>query len=334
MKNRPILNVFILSIFLCFEGCISNREAEITNEIVITPYRIVDQVNDSIFFGFIADIVADDSVILFLDHSNKRLIACDHQFNLIQVIGRSGKGPGELQYPSEVSIKNGFYLIRDNLEIKKYSRDGTFTGSIETKTNLAATFSLDNQQNYYLYAGAYGSLPIIVIDKSNNLINSFGVKYQVQGNDRQQVWFQSRNLFVTNDNQLLSVGTSYPSVELYDLKGELLHYQQLDEPIIAERYKKIVENLVKEPNGIGFLYNDTYLFKKQLYILKTTRVNEKMFSYLYVWKISHDKITPAHRYELRMNDEREPSFDKVCLLNDSILVVSEMNTMSLCFFKL
>ena len=257
MKNRPILNVFILSIFLCFEGCISNKEAEITNELVIKPYRIADQVNDSIFFGFIADMDADDSVILFLDHSNKRLIACDHQFNLINLIGRTGKGPGEFQYPSEVAIKNGVYLVRDNLEIKKYSRDGTFTGSIETKTNLAATFS-----------------------------------------------------------------------------GELLHSQQLDEPIIAERYKKIVENLVNEPNGIGSLYNDIYLFKKQLYILKTTRVNEKMFSYLLVWNISHGKITPAYRYELRMNDEREPSFDKMCLLNDSILVVSEMNTMSLYFFKL
>lgn len=278
--------------------------------------------------------VADDSVILLLDHSNKRLITCDHQFNLIQVIGRSGKGPGEFQYPSEVSIKNGFYRVRDNLEIKKYSRDGTFTGSIETKTNLAATFSIDDQENYYLYAGSYGSLPIIVIDKSNNFINSIGVKFQVPGNERQQVWFQSRNLFVTSDNQLLSVGTSYPSVEFYDLKGELLHSQQIDEPIIAERYKKIVENLVKEPNGIGYLYNDIYLFKKQLYILKTTRENEKMFSYLFVWNISHGKITPAYQYELRMNDEREPSFDKMCLLNDSILVVSEMNTMSLCFFKL
>lgn len=260
MKKHPFLRVIILSICIVLVGCISKKEPGTFNDLIITPYQIVDQVNDSIFFGFIADIAADDSVILFLDHSNKRLITCDHQFNLIQVIGRSGKGPGELQYPSEVSIKNGFYFVRDNLEIKKYSRDGTFTGSVETKTNLAATFSIDDQENYYLYAGAYGYLPIIVIDKNNNLINSLGVKFQVPGNERQQVWFQSRSLFVTSDNQLLSVGTIYPSVELYDLKGELLHSQQLDEPIIAERYKKIVENLVKEPNGIGYLYNDIYLF--------------------------------------------------------------------------
>ena len=298
------------------------------------PYRMVDQVNDSTFFGFIADIAADDSLILFLDHANKRLIVCDHQFKLINFIGRAGKGPGEIQYPSEIFIKNGCYFVRDNLELKKYSRDGTYLGSVDTKTNLAATFTIDNAGNYYVYSGVYSSLPILVIDKNNKPTNSIGVKYQAPGNNRQQFWFQSRNLFITNKNQLLSVGTSYPSVELYSLDGKLLLTQQIEEPIILARYKKIVENLVKEPDGIGYLYNDIYVNNNRLYILKTTRIDKKMVSYLFVWNISSGKIIPTHRYKLKMNDEKEPSFDKMCLLNDSTLMVSEMNSMSLCFFQL
>ena len=333
MKNRPFLIIIFLSVFFGNSGCDSKKEQQITNKVII-PYRMVDQVNDSTFLGFIADIVADDSVILFLDHANKRLIVCDHQFNLINFIGRSGKGPGELHYPSEVAVKDGCYLVRDNMEIKKYSRDGKYIGSVDTKTNLAATFAIDNQENYYLYTGGYGTLPILVIDKNNNPTNSIGVKFQTPGNDRQQVWFQSRNLFITNNNQLLSVGTSYPSVELFSLDGKLLLTQQIEEPIILERYKKIVENLVKEPDGIGNLYNDIYVYNNRLHILKTTRIDGKMVSYLFIWTISSGKKIPTHRYELKMNDEKEPSFDKMCLLNDSTLVVSEMNSMSLCFFRL
>lgn len=104
MKNKPIPSIIILSLFLGFFGCVSKNGSQ-TSSNVITPYQMVDQLNDSTFFSFVADIVADDSVILFLDHTNKRLIVCDHQFNLIKFIGHSGKGPGELQYPSEVSMK-------------------------------------------------------------------------------------------------------------------------------------------------------------------------------------------------------------------------------------
>lgn len=333
MRAKPFLWIIIIFFYFGCNGCDSKKERQVDSKIIL-PYRMVDQVSDSTFFGFIGDIVADDSVILFLDHAQKKLFLCDHHLNLINTIGRSGKGPGELLYPSEVSIYDGCYLVRDNNKIKKYSHDGLFIGSIDTKTNLTASFTMDKAENYYLYSGTYSSLPILVIDKNNKEVNSIGVKYEVPGNERQKFWFQSRSLYISDDDQIVSVGTSYPSVEIYDLNGKVILAQELDEPIIVESYEKIVEDLAEEPNGIGHLYADSYVFKNHLFILKTTRINEKMFNYIFVWAITDGKIIPTRRYELKMIDEKEHFFDKMCLLNDTTLLVSEMKSMTLCLFRL
>ena len=80
MRFRPFLNFLILLILFGAAGCVSKINEQIEYE-VITPYRIVDQLSDTTFFSFVLDIAADDSVIIFLDQSNRRLIVCDHELN-------------------------------------------------------------------------------------------------------------------------------------------------------------------------------------------------------------------------------------------------------------
>ena len=53
---------------------------------LITPYRIVDKINDTTFFGMVTDMVADDSTIAFFDDPNKRLVACDPELNLCTLL--------------------------------------------------------------------------------------------------------------------------------------------------------------------------------------------------------------------------------------------------------
>lgn len=324
-------SVLFLLLIIGFSSCTS-ESVEIKAK-VINPYKSIDQVSDSTFFNFILDIVANDSVLLFLDYSQMQLVVCDHLLNEINHFGRRGKGPGELVYPSEILIHDSAFYIRDNKELKKYTFGGAFLGSVDTETNITGAYAIDKNGNYYVPCGVADKKPVSVIDDNGKIINSFGIKYDVPGNDRQKRWFQKRDLFLNVDDLLLAVGNSYPSVELYNLDGELVFSQLLENPIIFESYQRNVESMANEPDVMVDLYSDTYLYENSLYLLKTSQQNEKAISTLFVWDISHKGVKLRCSYQLKLNEEVS-IFDEICLLNDTTLVAFEMASKSLSFFRI
>jgi len=313
-------------------SCCTSESADEINAKVLKPYKIIDQVSDSTFLSFVLDIVADDSNVLLMDYSQMRMVVCDHLLHEIHHFGRRGKGPGELVYPSEVLIYNKEFFIRDNKEIKKYSFEGDYLGSIDTESNVNGTYAIDKNGNYYVPSGVADKQPVNVIDNTGAITTSFGLKYDVPGNDRQKLWFQKRDLFLTADNLLLAVGCSYPSVELYNLNGELIFSQQLENPIIVNSYQDNVEELVNEPDVMVELYNDTYVFENRLYALKVSQPEGGFIANLLVWDISKRDLNLINKYQLEL--EEDSFLDEICLLSDSTLVAFEIMSKNFYYFRL
>ena len=324
-------SMLFLLLIIGLSSCTSESAVEIKAK-VLEPYKIIDQVSDSTFFDFVLDIVADDSIVLFLDYSQMRMVVCDHLLNEIHHFGRRGKGPGELVFPSEILIHKEEFYIRDNKEIKKYSFEGDYLGSIGTEYNTTGAYAIDENGNYFVPSNVKDGQAVTEIDEKGKITNSFGLIYNVPGNDRQKLWFQQRDLFLTHDKLLLAVGRSYPSVELYNLDGELIFSQQLEDPIIVNSYQKTVEGLAKEPLVMVDLYNDTYVYKNRLYALKGSKQEEKLISNLLVWDISKKDIKLINKYQLELEDDF--LFFEICLLSDSTLVAFESISKNFCFFRL
>jgi hypothetical protein len=222
----------------------------------------------------------------------------------------------------------------EGIRIKRYSRDGVYIDAIDTKSNITGTYAIDDEENYYLFSGVSNSQPILTINDNGQAVNKFGLLYEVAGNEWQKLWFQRRNLFITQDNHLLSVGISYPSVEMYDLNGDLIFAQLFDEPLIIKSYEASLATLKKEPDTMSNLYNDVYVYNNHLYMLKSEQIGQKLVNHLLIWDYSKGQLDFTDRYQLTFKEDVNYIFDKMCLLNDSTLLISEMLSNNLCFFQL
>lgn len=252
-------NLLSILVIICLVGCKISPESKVKTKI-IQPYRVSDQISDSTFFGFISDLTASDSLLGIVDRSNGRLIITDHELNLRQIAGRTGKGPGETQFLWSVcQVQNRFYL--SDVVFKRSSVEGDITDLFETQGQSSHAFAVDPEEQFYFSFWMNGTGPIRVVNREGKVVRSFGEEFKVPGNARQQSWFQIRELF-------------------------------------------------RIPDGGGSK------------------------SVLWTFEIGERDIRLTGEYELRMPGDLKPNFFQICMLNDSTLLVTEMNSLSLCFFRL
>jgi hypothetical protein len=301
---------------------------------LITPYRIVDQINDTTFFGMVTDMVADDSTIAFFDYPNKRLVACDPELNLQHMVGRAGKGPGEYNSPMAINMSHGHFYAVEDKTIKEYSGDGFFERLIGLEGGCGSAFAIDKMENFFFFGPRGDSVAIVRTDRKGKTVNSFGLYYKTTGNSFQKRAQQFRDLFISPDNFLVAVGRSYPSVETYSPDGKLLNSKLLPDSAIQSTYDRIVMQLANKPNGFSDLYTDIYLYKNKLFILHSAISGGSSINRLLVCDISARTVKLERCYHLSLPDGTDPIFDKMCVLNDSTIVVSEMISVSFCYFNI
>lgn len=333
MSNLRNACLFFLVVFTGLSGCKPLTKEQVET-IPVSPYRLVDKVNDTVFFGKITHLAADDSSIVFYDNTSRRLVACDHKLNLKHFVGRAGQGPGEYVDVWQLSLRNGNIYIYMNKAITIYSPEGSFKRLINLDSYCTGAFAVDERENFIFTSWVGDSVRIVRTDTIGKTTASFGLYHQVSGSTFQQDCQHSRSLHIATHNYLVAVGQSYPSVETYSKEGRLLNLQMLDDSIIQLKYDNMVKGFAHSPGTISELYLDVCLYKEKLYLLYDNNLTGYQNCWLLIYDISPKAVQLARRYHLVMPDGEQSYFDKMCVLNDSIIVVTEWISASFCYFNI
>lgn len=316
-------------IYSCSQNKISDTKADI-----LYPYKEVSQVSDTVFFTLIGKIAIDDEIAI-IDVRNKRLIVCNNDLSLKKVISRSGRGPGELVYPDNCYIQNNSYYVSDGNEIKIFDTYGQYLKSVKIPAQYpVGKFVVLENGTIYRDVNLGKENSICAVNEQGETLFSFGSEFELEGSRTQKMLGQARHLFNHQDKQILSVGVHYPSFEIYSLEGELLNSQIIDDPNISKDYENGLSKLKSDPLAMAQLFNDVCLFNNSLYLLNSVKENEESKQILSIGEVKRGKLVFNKHYELRLSDNEENAFfDAMFVLNESTIVVYEMNTMAFYYFS-
>lgn len=135
--------------------------------------------------NFPQGIAADNSGNIYVaDSDNNRIVKFDPEGNLLETIGSTGSGDGQLLFPVGVAVdKSGNVYVADvdNFRIEKFDPSGKFLLKFSTSIGGDVTdpraIAVDDSGNIYV-ADMYN--PIEKFDPSGNLISTIG-NYEISG---------------------------------------------------------------------------------------------------------------------------------------------------------
>lgn len=185
---------------------------------------------------------ADEKAIFFCSQRQHVVLKIDFHGNLIQRIGRSGQGPGELNLPLFPYLFGDLLLISDNgnSRIQIFTLDGTYIRQIRMIEGIDSLVSIENHL-YMLLLKRY--------EKSRNSPAIFG-KYEMNGKlvryfgeigktDYNDFYYDNAQTVRTFQEQIHSLqlyGTTY---RIYNRAGKLVREFQLEiNPLHDREYKK------------------------------------------------------------------------------------------------
>jgi len=225
--------------------------------------------------------------------------------------GGWGQGPGELQWPADISIDKDLdqVFIRDNIGISIYDSEGTYINRIRTFIPLLSLCAIHN--GVILLQPAPDKKEMInVYDSQGKLISSFGEKYQVNYSLSKEIEpnFLDR---IANMGKILSDGeyiyyVSYVfgEIQVFDFSGKLVRRKKItgirNLEKVTRDYERLFfkEGIKKNKDGtitIRQVFNDSYLAGPDIFLLMRGQVEDGPNEILF---LSKDNLELRGRYGL------------------------------------
>ncbi|RMG22523.1 MAG: hypothetical protein D6730_16295, partial [Bacteroidetes bacterium] len=123
----------VIMLFSCILVPSCQREQKETNFIAITPEKAIESWEDSIYLRVSYSLQASDSGLTIADYTGHRLLKLTNEFELDKIIGKNGRGPGEMINPASFVFQNSKYYVLDrgNKRINIYRNDGSYEKMIK-----------------------------------------------------------------------------------------------------------------------------------------------------------------------------------------------------------
>ncbi len=225
--------------------------------------------------------------------------------------GGWGQGPGELQWPADISIDKDLdqVFIRDNIGISIYDSEGTYINRIRTFIPLLSLCAIHN--GVILLQPAPDKKEMInVYDSQGKLISSFGEKYQVNYSLSKEIEpnFLDR---IANMGKILSDGeyiyyVSYVfgEIQVFDFSGKLVRRKKItgirNLEKVTRDYERLFfkEGIKKNKDGTittRQVFNDSYLAGPDIFLLMRGQVEDRPNEILF---LSKDNLELRGRYGL------------------------------------
>lgn len=266
MRNSIYIVVFLMIACNSKSTLLSTRD--------LYPVDQIDSFGDSIYVHMCQDIEAFGDGFIATDPSKARVLILDSMLKLTQIIGKKGKGPGELNGPVAVIYEDEILWVFDNLNktIVKMSKgsDESFNYEREYKypsgTTLNASRAAVYKNKLLFVPTPFANTIVSMMDllDSNKVIGLFPTKEVTLRN--------ATLLYIVTQSRLISVGKSSAIVDLYDLSGKrLFEYdlkQELEELQVMARFNDGYYRQNKyKPSILASLITDISYKDPFLYIL-------------------------------------------------------------------
>ena len=225
--------------------------------------------------------------------------------------GGWGQGPGELQWPADISIDKDLdqVFIRDNIGISIYDSEGTYINRIRTFIPLLSLCAIHN--GVILLQPAPDKKEMInVYDSQGKLISSFGEKYQVNYSLSKEIEpnFLDRiadmGKILSDGEYIYYVSYVFGEIQVFDFSGKLVRRKKItgirNLEKVTRDYERLFfkEGIKKNKDGtitIRQVFNDSYLAGPDIFLLMRGQVEDGPNEILF---LSKDNLELRGRYAL------------------------------------
>ncbi len=335
--KREIILILFTSIFFQI-GC---RESYI-EPILLSPEKSVSEISDSIFLDVVGNIQYFKDLIYISSPRQRRLIVCDKDLKLVKFVGNPGRGP------NEIITSYGFFVDSNGLiSISKSDGFKTFEFSGVEKSDLkfeqidetAKFYVTSNGEYIYSSIGTNQPITFCFYDKLNNknVIRHIGENFNQPGSPIQIRRQNVKDIFVINNSLIVSIGSYFPLIEIYDFNGNLLSSQILRDSPIYEKLNHVREVEKTEPNTLIELFLDLCLDNTDLYLLLYNlppSKREKQRCFLVKYSLESLKFKLNKIYELKNDESSSGTFTNFCIIDHASILAYESFSGKFHYFKI
>ncbi|MCU4177842.1 6-bladed beta-propeller [Marinilabiliaceae bacterium N1Y90] len=213
-----------------------NDHVELIN---ITLTKEINQLSDSTYLGDIAEIKKLGNDIFALDRKNRRLIVLDHNLQIKNSIGSSGKGPGEFISPNRFTFYDNNLWIFDgaNLRFSCFDFKGHFQISHKADDPLTELCSFFGKNDKLYYMAPKDLYKYSTCNITNGAIKSF---YQNNDSDVDLVNMAHCDKYET----WFRVNQELPVIEVFNKGDEII--KKIDLPVTWFNRLNFTPKAVKE----------------------------------------------------------------------------------------
>lgn len=155
--NRIVLLVVAFAAIACNQSKtdsilkINVSDKNITGDFstLVESYEVIDLDNQpEAYFRFTSKIIIADSVWLFCNPNDSKVLAFSSKGKFLNSIGRKGRGPGELGYINDFAYNPGDKTITvyERSKAKRFSLAGSFLGELDLGFSPTKVVNLNNSQ--------------------------------------------------------------------------------------------------------------------------------------------------------------------------------------------
>ena len=294
--------IILLSLFI-FNQFDANAQENKILEKNLRSDIVKSDLSDGSFLSRAHRLIYKNGKLYMSETNRQQIIVFDENLNLLNTIARQGKGPNEVGFISDFSVKGDTVSVKDKvgLRIQNYKSGGAYIKSvniqgISTEINLSHNFLYSND---ILTIASKKDSALVRYDFSSgkpSLINEFGKRYKFPTLNQNMYW-NNRYVDIINDN-IVAISDCQPFIELYNMDGKLLNKYDFS-------YIPIIEKVVKSINSRPVVKNMIYMMAagysiqgNDLYILFNTRNPSYRRNKIIKFSLDGNKFTPEVIYTL------------------------------------
>lgn len=261
-----------------------------------------------IYFQNVFSISSIDKGYLVNDAAGGRILYCDKNFKLFNIIGRKGIGPGEFSQPRYSILEDGLVYSSgtSNRGFAVHDLNGrlitNFKSNAPDYNPILSKFTVFDAQIFHSTPNSKSL--INAIDTLGNVINSFGNKISGFSKENKKV-LNGGHLVKNDNNSFYFIAENAPIIQKYSKSGQLTTTHNLiDHPYFETFFKGVQERQrISKRNDMEYLLSqDVQLYNNKLYIL--------MYAYDTDFKISLQKVLV-----INLNNDKNLILEKEIVLN-------------------
>lgn len=296
MKKLSVIGICILPLLFLWSN--ESKRIEVTTVKLTAHFP-----QQSIYFKTLPKIDLDkEGLIYAVDNREHTVFKFNRDGELLANFGRWGQGPGELQWPANISVdkSTGLIFVKDNTGIVMYDPQGSFIRRVRTFTQILN------------FDAAHGRIAVLepipgkqdligLYDYQGQRINSIGQKYDLDYSLSKEIApglldrIANDGAALFDGNYVYYVSYLFGEIRVYDLSGLLMLEKKLSGPgnleKYREQYRKIFFEKGVKKNSDGTVTNwrifgDACLDGGYLYLLMLGYVTGDVYEVLVVDKKS------------------------------------------------